>query len=70
MIEIKLTDQGRERFAEVTRENINRRLAIMIDGRACSAPRIREEIPGGVVQISGDFSEDEARELARKMSGF
>jgi len=54
----------------VTRQNINRRLAIIIDGRACSAPRIRQEIPGGMVQISGDFSEDEARELVHKMSGF
>ncbi len=68
VIEVRLTDQGRERFAEVTRQNINRRLAIIIDGRLYSAPRIMQEIPGGVAQISGDFSEDEARDLARRIS--
>ena len=68
LIEVRLTDQGRERFAEVTRQNINRRLAIIIDGRLYSAPRIMQEIPGGVAQISGDFSEDEARDLARRIS--
>jgi len=68
VIEVRLTDQGRERFAEVTRQNINRRLAIIIDGRLYSAPRIMEEILGGMAQISGDFSEDEARDLARRIS--
>jgi beta-lactamase regulating signal transducer with metallopeptidase domain/HEAT repeat protein len=68
LIEVRLTDQGRERFAEVTRQNIHRRLAIILDGRLYSAPRILQEIPGGMAQISGDFSEDEARDLARRIN--
>ena len=58
----------KQRFAEVTRENIGRRLAIIVDGRICSAPVIQGEISGGKAQITGNFSEKEAKELAAKIS--
>jgi preprotein translocase subunit SecD len=68
LIEITFTAEGRKRFAEVTRENVGRRLAIVIEGRLYSAPTIRTEIPGGRAEISGSFSEPEARELAAKIT--
>ena len=56
-IHITFTDAGAKRFAKVTRQNIGKRLAIIIDGRLYSAPTIRSEIRGGQAQISGNFSE-------------
>ena len=66
-IVINLTESGQKQFAEVTRENIGKRLAIVIDGQLYSAPMINAEISGGVAVISGGFSEQEARELAAKI---
>jgi|SRR5208282_1350144 len=69
MISIKFTDAGTKRFAEVTRKNIRRRLAIIVDGRLYMAPHINSEIPGGEVQISGAFTKEEAENLAAKING-
>lgn len=63
-VSLEFTKEGAAIFAEVTGANINRRLAIVLDGRVQSAPVIRERIPNGRAQISGKFSMEEARELA------
>ena len=68
VIEIKFTRDGAKRFAEVTRENIHKRLAIIIDGQLYEAPVIQTEILGGEGQLSGSFSKEEARELAAKIN--
>jgi hypothetical protein len=68
-IEIVFTDAGKRRFAELTRQNVGRRLAIIIGGKLHCAPIIRMEIPGGRAEVSGSFSEQEARELAKKIVG-
>jgi RNA polymerase sigma factor (sigma-70 family) len=67
-IQITFTDAGAKRFAKVTHQNIGKRLAIIIDGRLYSAPTIRSEIPGGQAQITGNFSEPEAQDLAAKIN--
>ncbi|MCM8815963.1 MAG: protein translocase subunit SecD [Candidatus Omnitrophica bacterium] len=59
-----LNKEGAAKFAAVTGENIGRRLAIVLDGVVKSAPVIRDRIPDGRGQISGDFKMEEARELA------
>jgi SecD/SecF fusion protein len=63
-IDFELNSEGAGIFAEVTRENIGRRLAIVLDGELYSAPVIRGEIPGGRGQITGRFDQKEAFELA------
>ena len=68
VIQIAFTDKGAKHFAEITRQSIGRRLAIVIDGQVYSAPTIRSEIAGGSAQISGSFNEQEARDLAAKIS--
>jgi preprotein translocase subunit SecD len=68
VIEINFTDDGRGRFAELTRQNIGKRLAILIDGRLYMAPVVQTEISGGKAQISGSFSNQEARDLAAKLN--
>lgn len=59
---------GKELFAAVIRENINKRLAIVLDGQLYSAPVIRSEISEGKAQITGNFTEAEAKALATKIN--
>lgn len=63
-IAFTLNSQGAKRFAEITRDNMNRRLAIVLDGELCTAPVIRAPIENGAGQISGQFNPKEALELA------
>jgi preprotein translocase subunit SecD len=55
---------GAKRFGDVTRKNVNRRFAIILDGTVISAPVIREPILGGSGQISGNFTFQTAQDLA------
>jgi len=61
---IDLTGRGGKVFANLTEQNVNRRLAIVLDDVVRSAPAIREKIMGGSAQISGSFSHEEAADLA------
>lgn len=55
---------GTKVFAQITREHIKKRLAIVLDGNVYSAPVIQDEITGGQAQITGSFKLEEARDLA------
>ncbi|MFV3076052.1 protein translocase subunit SecD [Niveispirillum fermenti] len=55
---------GARRFGEITRANVGRPFAIVLDGRIISAPVINEPIMGGRGQISGNFTAQTANELA------
>ena len=68
IIEIAFTDEGRRRFAVITRDNIDRRLAIIIGGKIYAAPVIRTEIPGGQAELSGDFTSAEAENLSNSIN--
>ncbi len=63
-IDFTLNDAGAAKFAEITRENVGQRLAIILDGDLYSAPVIRQPIETGRGQISGRFDFKEAQELA------
>lgn len=67
-IHVELSDEGKELFAAVTKENLNKRLAIVMNGQLYAAPVIRSEIPDGKVQITGHFTEEEAQQLAAKIN--
>ena len=67
-IEIRFNDEGTKRLAEVTRNMIGKRLAIVIRGQLYSAPNVMTEISGGVATINGSFSEEEARDLAARIT--
>lgn len=51
-------------FERITTKNVNKRLAIILDGNLHSAPNINEPIPGGKASISGGFTYEEAADLA------
>lgn len=63
-VAIEFTAQGARIFSEITEQNVGRHLAIILDGVLQSAPRINERIPGGRAVITGQFTVDEARDLA------
>src|SRR6266581_1620127 len=63
-VAIEFTATGTRIFGEVTEQNVGKRLAIILDGTVYSAPRINERIPGGRAVITGQFTVDDARDLA------
>lgn len=63
-VSLTLNPEGARIFRRVTGENVGRQLAITLDGRVASAPNIRERIPGGRASITGNFTDEEARDLA------
>ena len=63
-IAFELNSEGSDRFAEITEELTNRQLAIVLDRRVESAPTVNQAITGGSGEITGDFTEAEARDLA------
>jgi serine/threonine protein kinase len=66
-IGITFTTSGGERLAKITRDGKGRRLAIIVDGHLYAAPLIQEPITGGKVEVSGNFSEEEAKSLVEKI---
>ena len=63
-VALDLTGRGGRIFAQVTEKNVGKRFAIILDDVVRSAPVIREKILGGSAQISGNFTYDEATDLA------
>jgi preprotein translocase subunit SecD len=63
-VSVDLDAQGAQTFGTLTTDNVGRNLAIVLDGTVYSAPVIKEPIPGGHVQITGNFSFEDAHALA------
>lgn len=63
-VSITFDSAGARLFDMVTAENVNKHLAIILDGNVYSAPRINERISGGRAQITGSFTTNEANDLA------
>ncbi len=64
VVSITFNSEGGAKFARLTTENVNRPFAIILDGKAISAPNINEPILGGSAQISGSFTVETANRLA------
>lgn len=63
-ISLEMNNEGSRKFETATANNIDRRLAIVLDDIVYSAPVIRDRISGGRAQITGRFSAQEAHELS------
>jgi len=63
-VSMNMNSEGAKKWANVTRENVNQAIAIVLDGLVYSAPNVSEEIKGGSSSISGDFSQTDADDLA------
>ncbi|MBP9855951.1 MAG: protein translocase subunit SecD [Candidatus Pacebacteria bacterium] len=67
-ITLDFNAEGSALFAELTRNNIGLPIAILLDGEMLSAPVVREEIRDGKAEISGQFTVEEAKTLARDLN--
>ena len=63
-ISINFDKKGARIFERITEENVKKRLAIVLDNKVYSAPVIQEKITGGEARITGNFTTEEARDLA------
>ena len=63
-VEIEFTGTGSSKFAEITGNNIDQLLAILVDGKLISAPVIRDKIEGGKAVLSGQFTQEEAERIS------
>ena len=63
-VSINFDKKGARDFERITGENVNKRLAIVLDDTVASAPVIQEKIAGGQARITGNFTLEEAKDLA------
>jgi len=63
-VSFELDSEGADRFGQITERLTGKQLAIVLDRRVESAPNVNEAITGGSGEITGDFTEAEARDLA------
>ena len=64
VVSIRFDSTGSRRFADLTSKHTGQRFAIVLDNKVISAPVIREAIPSGNAQISGNFTFESANDLA------
>lgn len=67
LVSLSFNDEGRQLFAQLTKEQIGKPLAIFLDGQIISAPTVQDEIRDGKAVITGSYSQKEARDLARSL---
>ncbi len=68
-VNVEMTADGSERWAEMTNDNKGRSVAISMDNVVYSAPMVRSVITGGNTEISGNFSVEEAESLSGLLNG-
>ncbi len=67
-VSLSFSDEGAIKFADITERNIGKPVAIMLDDEVVSAPQVSDKITGGFAQISGEFTLEEARQLAIQLN--
>ncbi|MEK7576198.1 MAG: protein translocase subunit SecD [Patescibacteria group bacterium] len=67
-VQITFNEEGSKIFARLTEQNINKPIAIFLDGVPISIPTVREKIDGGTAQITGNFTPEEARILSQRLN--
>lgn len=60
---ISLSDEGAEKWASMTKNNVGSSIAIIVDDRVVAAPMVREEIKFGKCKISGSYTKEEMTEI-------
>jgi SecD/SecF fusion protein len=67
-VSMSMNTEGSRRWAQITKNNINRAVAIVLDDRVYSAPNVQNEITGGNSQITGNFTPEQTRDLANVLN--
>ena len=63
-VSMSMNTDGSRRWAQLTKQNIGKSIAIVLDGYVYSAPNVNTEITGGNSQITGHFTPEQAKDLA------
>ena len=63
-VSMTMNSDGARRWAQLTKQNINKPIAIALDGYIYSAPNVMNEITGGQSQITGQFTQEDTKDLA------
>ena len=66
-VSMQMNTDGARKWAQLTKMNVGKALAIVLDGVVYSAPRVNGEIPGGSSQISGNFTIEDTKDLANTL---
>ncbi len=67
-VSLQFDDTGTKLFADITKKNIGKMVAIYLDGAPISTPVVREEIPSGQAVISGNFTPSEGKQLVGRLN--
>ena len=67
-VSMTMNSDGARRWAALTKENVKRAIAIVLDGYVYSAPTVQNEITGGVSSITGHFTLEDTRDLANVLN--
>ena len=67
VVALTLTDEGAQKFAEATEAMVGRTISIWMDDVMLSAPKVNEAITDGECTITGDFTSEEATQLASQI---
>ena len=66
-VSMTMNSEGARRWAALTKANVGKAVAIVLDGVVYSAPRVTQEIDGGESSISGNFTVEETKDLANTL---
>ena len=67
-VALRFDDEGSRMFADLTKESLGKRIAILIDGQIVSAPVVQIEITNGQAVITGNFTQKEAKDLVSRLN--
>ncbi|MFH1713123.1 MAG: protein translocase subunit SecD, partial [Candidatus Jacksonbacteria bacterium] len=68
IVSLEFNSEGAKLFEDITGRNVEKQVAIFLDGAIISAPRVNEKISGGNAVITGNFTVTEARDLAKRLN--
>ncbi len=67
-VALKFDDAGTKLFADITKNNIGKRVAIFLDGSIITAPTVQSEVSNGEAVITGNYTLDEAKNLVKRLN--
>lgn len=68
VVQLQFTGEGTKKFAEITKRNVNKPVAMVLDNFVIEAPRVNEAITQGSAVIRGNFTTDQAKQLSVQLN--
>lgn len=68
VVRLEFNDEGKKLFSEITSANLQKPVAIILDGQVISAPTVQTAITDGIAIVSGNFTVAEAKQLASRLN--